>query len=711
MPSHKINDSLPLFGLTKEEAEKEHLRLNKEIAYHDKLYFEENTPIISDAQYDVLRRHLENIEALYPELKTTSSLTQKVGHSPQKGFKKVSHSSPLLSIDNAFSRKEVLDFFARVRRFLKLPEHSLLPCVLETKIDGLSCIIRYQDGKILLAATRGDGYTGEDVTENIKTLADVPVILSESLKDYFPPLFEVRGEVYMDHASFSSLNKEREEKQEPLFANPRNAAAGSLRQLDARITASRQLRFYAYSFENLSKESFKHKPSSQWEILNLLRHLGFATSPLSHLITQEDEIWTYYEDLSNHRYQLAYDIDGVVIKVNDLILQERLGTASRSPRFALAYKFPAQKARTKLEKITIQVGRTGVLTPVAHLTPITIGGVVVARASLHNEDDILRKDIRAGDTVIVERAGDVIPQVVSAIKEDRLASSFPFKMPSNCPICSSPVMREEGFAASRCSGGVFCPAQSIEKLKHFVSRDAFDIEGLGDKHIETFYEKELIRSPADIFTLQERDKKSSTPLSSWEGWGQLSANNLFLAITAKQTISLERFLYALGIPHIGIAIAKLLSRHYKTIEFFLSSIKEAQDKNSTAYQDLLSIEGIGPLIANSLLLFVNDEATQKVLEDLLSSSLITILPYEEKSFASSALSGKTVVFTGSLSQMTRAEAKSWAERLGAKVSNSVSKKTSYVIEGEEAGSKAKEARELGVQILTEEEWISLLQNT
>ncbi len=710
MHSHKINDSLPLFGLSKEEAEKEYSRLNKEIAYHDKLYFEENAPIISDAQYDALRRHLENIEAIYPELKTNSSRTQKVGYSPQKGFKKVSHSSPLLSIDNAFSRKEVSDFFGRVRRFLKLPEHTLLPCVLETKIDGLSCIIRYQDGKLLLAATRGDGYTGEDVTDNIKTLADVPVILANSLKDYFPSLFEVRGEVYMDHAAFSSLNKEREEKQDPPFANPRNAAAGSLRQLDARITASRHLRFYAYSFENLSKEPFKHEPSSQWEILALLRHLGFATSPLSHLITQEDEIWIYYEDLSNHRYQLAYDIDGIVIKINDLTLQERLGTASRSPRFALAYKFPAQKARTKLEKITIQVGRTGVLTPVAHLTPITVGGVVVARASLHNEDDILRKDIREGDTVIIERAGDVIPQVISALKEERLASSFPFKMPSHCPVCNSQVIREEGFAASRCSGGVFCPAQSIEKLKHFVSRDAFDIEGLGDKHIETFYEKGFILSPADIFTLQERDKKNLTPLSSWEGWGSLSANNLFQAINAKRTISLERFLYALGIPHIGTAIAKLLSRHYKTLESFLNSIKEAQNKNSIAYQDLLSIEGIGPLIANSLLLFVNDEATQKVLDDLLIPSLITVLPYEENASIFSPLSGKTVVFTGSLSHMTRAEAKSWAERLGAKVSNSVSKKTSYVIEGEEAGSKAKEARALGIHTLSEEEWLNLLKN-
>lgn len=700
--------SLPLFTQSFEDAKKEHSKLNLEIAHHDYLYFHENAPTVSDATYDALRRRLEEIEALYPSLKTTESRSQKVGYSPQKGFQKVAHSSALLSIDNAFSKEEVRDFFARVRRFLGLSPEAVIPCVLETKIDGLSSIIRYQDGKLILGATRGDGNTGENVTENVKTISDVPLTLSEDLKDLFPLLFEVRGEVYMDHSAFALLNKERETQQEEPFANPRNAAAGSLRQLDSRITAARHLRFYAYGFDNLSKTPFSHMPSSQWDILTLLRKLGFSTSPFNRLITTEEEIWTYYEELSNHRYQLSYDIDGIVIKVNELSLQKRLGTISRSPRFALAYKFPAQQARTKLENIIIQVGRTGVLTPVAHLTPITVGGVVVSRASLHNEDDILRKDIRVGDAVIIERAGDVIPQVVSSIQEERSPSSASFKMPAFCPICSSPVIREAGFAAYRCSGGVFCSAQAIERLKHFVSRDAFDIEGLGEKHIETFYVKGLIRSPADIFTLQDHDKKSLSPLATWEGWGNLSAQNLFHAIAARKTISLDKFLYALGIPHIGTTTAKLLAKHYKTLDSFVQSLKEAQQETSASYEDLLNVEGVGPLMAQSLIVFVNDAATQKILKDLVFSSLVTVLPYEEEISIASSLSGKTVVFTGTLSHMTRAEAKSWAERLGAKVASSVSTKTSYVIEGTKAGTKAKEARALNIPILSEETWIKIL---
>lgn len=696
--------TLPLFKASKEQALAEHTRLNAEIEHHDTLYFIENRPIISDAEYDILKRKLEAIEENYPEFKTSLSRTQTVGAAPQKGFGKVQHSSPMLSLDNAFDEKEVRDFLARVKRFLGVNTSSPIDYVAETKIDGLSCSLRYQDGEFFLGATRGDGEWGENVTENIKTISEIPKKLSKHTS--FPKIFEVRGEVYMAHETFEHLNEDRRAKEEPLFANPRNAAAGSLRQLDSRITAERHLRFFAYAFEDLSRDASFKRPETQWEVLSLLKTLGFSVNPLSQLITREEDLWSYYNSLKDNRFKLNYDIDGVVFKVNERSLQERLGMVARSPRWALAYKFPSAQGRTILESIQVQVGRTGVLTPVAHLTPLTIGGVVISKATLHNEEDIHRKDIRAKDTVLIERAGDVIPQVISVILSERPQDSKEFSMPTTCPKCGSAVIREEGFAAYRCMGGVFCPAQATSRLKHFVSRGAFDIEGLGTKNIDLFYKTNLIKSPADIFTLRERNSQMSPPLEEWEGWGPLSVKNLFDAIDAKRVISLDRFLYALGIPHVGEVTAKLLSHHYKTFQVFQTSLNLALDSESSSYQELVNMDGIGQVMANSLIQFVNDPHTHNVIDALLR--LIAIRDFqEEQASKSTSLSGKTLVFTGTLTQMTRQEAKNLAQKFGAKITSSVSQKTDYVIEGHDSGNKAKLARELGVQILTEEEWLKL----
>lgn len=705
---------MPFPPLTKEDALKYHTELNKDLKEHNSLYFIENNPRISDAEYDALKRKLEEIEALYPEFKTINSSTQLVGAPPQKGFGKVLHSNPMLSLDNAFNEKEVLDFLARIKRFLGLPNSTFPTFMAEAKIDGLSSILRYENGLFFLGATRGDGQTGENITENLKTLSEIPTSLSSFSKDLYPPLFEIRGEVYMDHSSFQSLNSERIKMSESPFANPRNAAAGSLRQLDPDITAQRNLRFFAYAFENLTPNSSFSPPKTQFETLELLKALGFPINPLSQKITQEEDFWTYYERLKDHRFQLSYDIDGVVFKVDDMTLQERLGTVARSPRWAIAYKFPSQQAQTLLEDIVIQVGRTGVLTPVAHLTPVTVGGVVVSRASLHNEMDIHRKDIRIRDTVLIERAGDVIPQVIHPILSERPKGTQIFQMPSKCPECGSNVMQEEGFAAYRCMGGVFCPSQATERLKHFVSRAAFDIEGLGTKHIDTFYKKGLIQTPADIFTLQKRNVLSDNPLEHWEGWGHLSAQNLFEAIEKRRSISLERFLYALGIPHIGEATAKLLASHYQTFQRFQEDISLAQDTQSQNYFDLVSLDGIGPIMANELIQFMNDIHTRTLIESLLGKKdqppLIDVQDFKAVALEhKTPLSGRTIVFTGALKHMTRAEAKSLAEKLGAKVMSSVSPKTDFVVEGEDAGKKATLAHTLGITVLSEKAWQELIQ--
>ncbi|MBS0185373.1 MAG: NAD-dependent DNA ligase LigA [Proteobacteria bacterium] len=703
---------MSLSTLTKEEATTLHKKLDAEIKEHDRHYYIENTPIISDAAYDALRRKLEKLESLYPNLKTGSSATQTLGSAPQKGFGKVSHTSPMLSLANAFNEKEISEFLERVNRFLGLPSDNFPEMMAEVKIDGLSSVLRYENGHFFLGATRGDGQTGENVTENIRTLSEIPKQLLPSLEGKYPPLFEVRGEVYMDHSSFQMLNQEREQNAEAPFANPRNAAAGSLRQLDSTITAQRHLRFFAYAFEDLTPQSSFVSPKSQSEVLDLLRKLEFPVNPLSKIIHKKEDLWQYYENLKDHRFKLPYDIDGVVFKINMQDLQNRLGDVARSPRWAIAYKFPSQQAKTYLEDIGIQVGRTGVLTPVAHLTPITIGGVVVSRASLHNEMDIHRKDIRKGDTVLIERAGDVIPQVVQAILSERPSTSEIFLMPDLCPECGSRVIQEEGFAAYRCMGGVFCPAQATEKLKHFVSRNAFDIEGLGRKHIDLFYKKELVKTPADIFTLKERNSQLEFPLETWEGWGSLSVQNLFDAIDKKRIISLERFLYALGIPHVGEATAKLLASHYKTFQNFQEEMMHAEQIQSESYQELTHLDGIGEIMAKALIEFMNDPHTLTLIDALIGKKeyhtpLITVLDFKENALETKTIFfKKTIVFTGTLTHMTRAEAKMIAEKLGAKVMSAVSPKTDFLVEGKDAGSKATVARQLGVHILSEEEWLS-----
>ncbi len=683
-----------LFDLSAEDARARHKKLLKEIARHDDLYHGKDNPEISDAAYDKLRQELEKIEAEFPELANEQS--QKVGAAPSKGFKKVRHSIPMLSLSNIFSEEDLGDFIEKVQRFLNISDD--IAVVAEPKIDGLSCSVRYEHGKLVQAATRGDGSEGEDITANVQHIADLPKIL----KGNVPDILEVRGEIYMRRDDFVKLNKKQEEAGKQIFANPRNAAAGSVRQLDSSITAQRPLHFFGYALGEVSAAFAK----TQQDIRKKLVSWGFAEAQPWTLCKTQKEIMTYYDKVMNLRPDLQYDIDGVVYKVNDLVLQERLGFVSRSPRWATAHKFPAERAVTILKEIDIQVGRTGSLTPVARLEPITVGGVVVSNATLHNEDEIERKDVRIGDHVVVQRAGDVIPQIVEVVLEKRTGKEKKFKYPDHCPVCNSIAIREEGEVVRRCTGGLICKAQAVERLKHFVSRLAFDIEGLGAKIIEEFYEDGLIQSPADIFKLEQKDKKSLTPLRVREGWGDLSAKNLFESIETRRTIPFDRFIYALGIRQIGEATAKKLAAHYSTLENMREAMKEAQTVGTDARGDLLNIEDVGPSVVDDLLGFFAEKHNQKILDELAAE--LNIQPYERPRAINSPVAGKTVVFTGTLVTLTRQEAKANAERLGAKVAGSVSKKTDYVIAGEDAGSKLKAAAELGVKVLTEEEWKKLI---
>ena len=680
-----------------EDSRARHAKLVKEIREHDAAYYMHDAPKISDAEYDALRKDLEELEAKYPDLITPDSPTQTVGAAPSSGFKKVRHAVPMLSLSNVFSEEEVEGFLDKIRRFLGLPESEQIEIVAEPKIDGLSCSLRYEHGKLLQAATRGDGAEGEDITANVRTIPDVP----HTLKPGAPDVLELRGEIYMDRKKFMEWNAEQAEITKKPFANPRNAAAGSVRQLDATKTAGRPLHFFGYALGEVS-EKFA---TSQEEIRKKLAQWGVPETPYK-LCKNTAEIMAFHENILQKRADLNYEIDGVVYKVNRLDWQERLGFVSRSPRWATAHKFPAEQAVTKLNAIDIQVGRTGALTPVARLEPITVGGVVVSNATLHNEDEIKRKDIRVGDYVVIQRAGDVIPQVVKVLTEKRENGSKEYTYPELCPVCGSHAIREEGEAVRRCTGGLICPAQAVERLKHFVSRLAFDIEGLGSKIIEQFWEEKLIRSPADIFTLEERNQNSLTPIRAKEGWGDLSEKNLFAAINSRRTIPLNRFIYALGIRQIGEATAKKLASVYGTLENLRTAMIAAQDENGEARADLLAIEDIGPSVADDLIGFFAEDHNLEQLDRL--ESLLTIEPYEAPKLGDSAVAGKTVVFTGTLTNLTRAEAKAGAERLGAKVAGSVSKKTDYVIAGEDAGSKLKKAQELGVTILTEDEWLALI---
>lgn len=683
---------MSLFDFKAEDARARHKILAAEIAKHDIAYHQEDAPKISDAQYDKLRREMESLEAQYPDLATAS-----VGAAPARGFKKVRHNVPMLSLSNVFSREEAEDFLNKIRRFLGLPDDEPIEIVAEPKIDGLSCSLRYEKGILVQAATRGDGAEGEDITANVKTIADIP----QQLKGNPPDVLEVRGEIYMDRHKFVTWNAEQAAVTGKPFANPRNAAAGSVRQLDASKTAGRPLYFFGYALGQVS-EKFA---DTQEDIRKNLAAWGIPETPYT-LCKSLDDIFKNFESWEEKRPDLDYDIDGIVYKVNRLDWQERLGFVSRSPRWATAHKFPAEQAVTRIEAIDIQVGRTGALTPVARLEPITVGGVVVSNATLHNEDEIARKDIRIGDYVVIQRAGDVIPQVVRVLTEKRLGAETPYVYPDHCPVCGSIAIREEGEVVRRCTGGLICEAQGVERLKHFVSRLAFDIEGLGAKIIEEFWKEGLVRSPADIFTLEERNKGTLTPIRAREGWGDLSEKNLFASINARREIALNRFIYALGIRQIGEATAKRLAGAYGNFENFKAAMIAAQNRESEAYADILAIEDIGASVADDLLGFFAKDHNLAVLEKL--TAQIRIQNFVMPKAGDSPVAGKTVVFTGTLVKMTRAEAKSRAESLGAKVSGSVSKKTDYVVAGEEAGAKLKTARELGVTVLSEQEWLDLI---
>ena len=702
--SDKNFSSIAVDKLTKAQAETELGRLAALIRHHDELYYRQDAPEISDAEYDALRAKNDAIEARFPKLVRPDSPSRRVGATPADGFGKVRHRVPMLSLGNAFDAEEVTQFVERVHRFLKLDAATPLAFTAEPKIDGLSISIRYVGGRLVEAATRGDGAEGENVTKNVMTIADIPHALKGRA---VPELIDVRGEIYMAHRDFARLNAEQAASGGKVFANPRNAAAGSLRQLDPAITAARPLRFFAYAWG----EASKLPADTQAGVDAAFMKWGLPVNPLARVCTGAPELLAYYETMAEDRAELDYDIDGVVYKVNRLDLQARLGFVSRSPRWAIAHKFPAQQAMTILNAIEIQVGRTGAMTPVAKLQPVTVGGVVVSNATLHNEDEIERKDVRVGDTVIVQRAGDVIPQIVGIVPGKRPKGAKKFKFPDRCPVCGSHAVRETNEKTGRvdvvrrCTGGLICTAQRVERLKHFVSRNAFDIEGLGEKNIQAFYDDKLIQSPEDIFTLAVRDARASTKLEEREGWGPQSAGKLFAAIAARRSIALDRFIFALGIRHVGETTARLLARFYGSIENFRSAMLDAaKGKDSEAFKELDAIEGIGEVVAEAIADFFAEPHNVRVVDDLLKE--VSPQPLEAVD-TTSAVAGKTVVFTGTLQVLTRGEAKAQAERLGAKVAGSVSKKTDYVVAGADAGSKLSKARELGVTVLDEQEWLRL----
>lgn len=716
-------EAIAVDALTIEDAAAELEWLAKEIARNDELYHGEDRPAISDAEYDALKRRNDAIEARFPELIREDSPSRRVGIAPSVTFAPVVHARPMLSLDNTFSQEDVQDFVASVYRFLgRLPDQSIA-FTAEPKIDGLSMSIRYENGRMVSAATRGDGTTGENVTANIRTIKEIP----QTLPAGAPAVVEVRGEVYMAKSDFLALNKQMEAEGKQTYVNPRNTAAGSLRQLDAKVTASRKLKFFAYAWGEISD-----MPSdTQFGMVEVFKSWGFPVNPLMKRLNSVADILAHYEEIGLKRPDLDYDIDGVVYKVDSLDLQQRLGFRSRSPRWATAHKFPAEQAFTTVENIDIQVGRTGALTPVARLTPITVGGVVVTNATLHNADYIegignsgerirdVGHDIRIGDTVIVQRAGDVIPQVLDVVMEKRPADAARYEFPQKCPVCGSHAVREKNEktgkldSVTRCTGGFICRAQATEHLKHFVSRNAFDIEGLGSKQVDFFFESDdpalQIRNAPDIFTLEKRQAGSLTKLENIEGFGKVSVGKLYTAINERRSIALHRFIYALGIRHVGETTAKLLARSYGTYADFEAAMKAAAPLSGDAWNDLNAIEGIGEIVARGIVEFYKEPRNVEVISRLLAElNDGTPLPAEKVAAADSPVAGKTVVFTGSLEKFTRDEAKARAESLGAKVAGSVSKKTDIVVAGPGAGSKLDKARELGVQTMDEDEWLALI---
>jgi DNA ligase (NAD+) len=780
-------------ALTEAEATAELASLNAAIGEADELYHGQDAPVIDDAAYDALRQRYEAIVARFPALASADDAAAKVGAPTTEGFGKIRHRVPMLSLGNAFEDSDVTDFDERIRRFLSMEATGGdLTYVAEPKMDGLSISIRYEGGKLVHAVTRGDGAEGENVTANIRTIKDIPHQLTGAK---LPDAIDVRGEIYLGHADFIALNKAQELAGERIFANPRNAAAGSLRQLDSTITASRPLRFYAYAWG----EMVPLAAATQWGVLSQFEAWGLPVNPASTRCASPAELLAFYRDIGQRRSGLGYDIDGVVYKVDRLDLRERLGFVSRSPRWAIAHKFPAEQATTRLRDIEIQVGRTGALTPVAKLDPVTVGGVVVSNATLHNEDEIRRKDVRIGDLVVVQRAGDVIPQVVEVVLAKRPATAVAYVFPDTCPVCGSPAKREideksgEADVVKRCTGGLSCPAQAKERLKHFVSRNALDIEGLGDKQIEEFYEDGRVREPADIFALKARDVARPDKLAAKDGYGQKSVDKLFAAIEQRRSVPMDRFLYALGIRHVGETTSKDLAKIYGTYDALATAlIAVAADSPGPHWRALQQVKGLGPKTADAiaeaiakrganpaagaaslfgdaptiaqlvagikgvragavealvaafpdprqfaeiaskawaqrpgeryvefvaqagvgvastsaLLDFFGQTHNRAIVDNLLAC--MTILPFERVVSAASAVTGKTVVFTGTLVKIGRAEAKAQAERLGAKVAGSVSKKTDYVIAGEDAGSKLAKAQELGLTVLSEEEWLALI---
>ena len=709
----------PVEDLSEEEAAAALAYLAAEIARHDALYHAKDAPEISDAAYDALKRRNDAIEARFPALIRADSPSRRVGAAPSETFAPVVHARPMLSLDNTFSQEDVEDFVASVYRFLgRLPDNSIA-FTAEPKIDGLSMSIRYQNGRMVSAATRGDGTTGENVTANIRTIKEIP----QTLPAGAPSVVEVRGEVYMAKSDFLALNAQMEAEGKQTYVNPRNTAAGSLRQLDAKVTASRKLKFFAYAWGEMSDMP----ADTQYGMVQIFKSWGFPVNPLMERLNSVADILAHYDQIGLQRPDLDYDIDGVVYKVDSLDLQARLGFRSRSPRWATAHKFPAEQAFTRLVGIDIQVGRTGALTPVGRLEPITVGGVVVTNATLHNADYIkgignkgepIRdgRDIRVGDMVIVQRAGDVIPQIVDVVLEKREASSTPYEFPKVCPVCGSHAVRDinektgKVDAVTRCTGGFICRAQATEHLKHFVSRNAFDIDGLGSKQIDFFFESEdpalQVRTAPDIFTLEKRQQVSLTKLENIEGFGKVSVGKLYAAINERRQIALHRFIFALGIRHVGETTAKLLARSYGNYEAFETAMKEAAPLAGDAWNDLNNVEGIGEVVARAIVEFYKEPRNTQVIAKLLEE--VQPQEAEQPVTSGSPVAGKTVVFTGSLEKFTRDEAKAKAESLGAKVSGSVSKKTDIVVAGPGAGSKLDKAREFNVQVMTEDEWLDLI---
>lgn len=686
--------------LSREEAAEELKRIADEMAKADIAYYQNDDPYLTDAQYDELKKRNELLEARFPDLKLADGPSVRIGAKVRSEFGKVTHKFPMLSLADIFSVEEVTEFVESINRFLGTSDDISFSA--EPKIDGLSFSARYENGRFVRGATRGDGTTGEDITENLKTIADLPL----RLPDGVPEILEVRGEVYMSKQDFFELNRKYESEGKKAFANPRNAAAGSLRQLDANITKERKLSLFVYTWGEVSDIFW----NSQSGFLEAMRGYGFKTNPYNRLCKNTQELTDYFDYLMQVRADLPYDIDGIVYKVDSLALQNRLGFLTRTPRWAIAHKFPAEQAFTKINDIRIQVGRTGALTPVADLEPVNVGGVIVSHATLHNEDEIKRKDIRIGDTVIIQRAGDVIPQVVGVVTERRPAGAKEFEFPHLCPMCGAHAIREEDEAVRRCTGGLTCPAQAIERLKHFVSREAFDIEGLGARNMEEFFNEGIVKNPVDIFTLERRNKKlrddlfsalddGNIYLENREGWGKKSVENLFKAINEKRRIDLPRFIYALGIRQVGTATARLIAKHYGSFGHFMEDMKNKETAK------LLEIDGVGEAMVNDITGFFEEEHNLKTINGLLQE--IEVEDFVDDTDYSSPLAGKTVVFTGTLEKMTRAEAKAKALSLGAKVAGSVSKNTDYVVIGADAGSKATKAKELGVAILNEDEFLEL----